>query len=258
MSPSLLLSMNCSEVSILKATCQRSPLIQRRNPGEVVGYLQSGEVMMLTLTSGDERTFYFVEYYAEWAEKAKTMATKDERSLWVKSTQTTARQVCSVLKAWGYTINLLSPVAQRSVRSVGCRASTQPENTCHAGHRRSKDPVSTIGHWIFCSMTPRLCRVAERVTALGWAEEVEKMEPYSGRYQFQNLPLIEKMYRKEITDHGRFFYNSLGRINDSSCSSRRDWSWNQQIYGSPQARASRERAVEIAFGAPYHLGEGVH
>lgn len=99
MSPSLLLSMNCSEVSILKATCQRSPLIQRRNPGEVVGYLQSGEVMMLTLTSGDERTFYFVEYYAEWAEKAKTMATKDERSLWVKSTQTTARQVCSVLKA---------------------------------------------------------------------------------------------------------------------------------------------------------------
>ncbi len=84
---------------ILKVTCQRSPLIQRRNPGEVVGYSQPGEVTMLTLTSGDERTFYFVEYYAQWAEKAKNMATKDERFEWVKSTQTAARQVCSVLKA---------------------------------------------------------------------------------------------------------------------------------------------------------------
>ncbi len=59
-------------------------------------------------------------------------------------------------------------------------------------------------------MTPRLCRVAERVTALGWAEEVERIEPYSGCHQFQNLPWVEKMYRKEITDHGRFFQRFIG------------------------------------------------
>ncbi|KJA21129.1 hypothetical protein HYPSUDRAFT_42500 [Hypholoma sublateritium FD-334 SS-4] len=110
-----------------------------------------------------ERTFYFVEFFARWTEKAKTMATMDERKLWIQRTQTAAHQHAHQCASWS--VGLINHQRTIAIQQVESRREL----------------------------------VAERVAALGWTDEVAKMERRFKPY-FQNLPATEKLYRKELTD----------------------------------------------------------
>lgn len=50
---------------------------------------------------------------------------------------------------------------------------------------------------------PALCRIAERVIALGWSEEARKMQYPNIRFQYRRD--IEKLCRKELTEQSEPF-----------------------------------------------------
>ncbi|KJA27584.1 hypothetical protein HYPSUDRAFT_62657 [Hypholoma sublateritium FD-334 SS-4] len=110
----------------------------------------------------NEHIFLFIEYFALWEKLANSMATVDERSLWLERKQTAARQHSDLCEAW------------------------------EAEYLDYKTDLA------FQLVESRRTMIAERVIALGWSEEAGKMQYPNVRFQYRRD--IDKMCRKELTE----------------------------------------------------------